>query len=230
GEVSLAHNGVLFLDELPEFRRAALEALRQPLEDGHVFIARANARASFPARPLLVGAMNPCPCGYALAGHPRQVCQCSAGDLARYKRKLSGPLLDRLDVHTPLAAVDLRALSRGGDSESTATVRARVVAARQCQLDRWRAGVTSRRTNAELPLNELETISALDGESRRLLEDAAAQLGLSARAFVKVLRVARTVADLDAEAKVRAPHISQAIQGRVVDRRAARNAVSALLS
>jgi len=223
GEVSLAHNGVLFLDELPEFRRVALEALRQPLEDGHVFIARAQARASFPARPLLIGAMNPCPCGYANAGHPRQVCQCSAAALARYRRRLSGPLLDRLDVHTPLSAVDLRALSRGGESESSAAVRARVVAARERQLGRWRSGVTSRRTNGELPLAELKGIAALNGESRQLLESAAMQLGLSARAFVKVLRVARTFADLEGEPNVRTPHITQAIQGRLLDRREQRS-------
>jgi magnesium chelatase family protein len=219
GEVSLAHNGVLFLDELPEFRRVALEALRQPLEDGYVFIARAQARASFPARPLLIGAMNPCPCGYASPAASRPICQCSAPALARYRRRLSGPLLDRLDIHSPLPAVDLRALSRGGDGESSAAVRARVVAARERQLARWRSGVTSRRTNGELPLSELKGIAALNGESRQLLESAATQLGLSARAFVKVLRVARTFADLEGERDVRTPHITQAIQGRILDRR-----------
>jgi magnesium chelatase family protein len=221
GEVSLAHNGVLFLDELPEFRRMALEALRQPLEDGYVFIARVQARASFPARPLVIGAMNPCPCGYASAGQPRPICQCSAAALARYRRRLSGPLLDRIDIHTPLPAVDLRTLSRGVDSESSAAVRARVVAARERQLGRWRSGVTSRRSNGELPLAELKGIAALNGESRQLLESAATQLGLSARAFVKVLRVARTFADLEGERDVGTPHITQAIQGRLLDRHTA---------
>lgn len=220
GEVSLAHNGVLFLDELAEFRRGALEALRQPLEDGHVFIARAQARAAFPARPLLVGAMNPCPCGFAGQSHPGQLCRCSQAQLARYRQKLSGPLLDRLDVHTPLPAVDVRALSHHVDSESSAAVRARVLAARERQLSRWRAGLTSRRTNAELPLAEVKQIAALGSESRQLLEAAATQLGLSARAFVKVLRVARTIADLEGEDAVRAPHVSQAIQGRILDRQA----------
>ncbi len=181
GEVSLAHNGVLFLDELAEFRRGALEALRQPLEDGQVCIARAQARASFPARPLMVGAMNPCPCGFAGQTQPGQLCRCSQHQLDRYRQKLSGPLLDRLDVHTPLPAVDVRALSRHVESESSESVRARVVAARERQLARWRSGVTSRRTNGELPLTELKRIAALDGESRQLLEAAATQLGLSAR-------------------------------------------------
>jgi magnesium chelatase family protein len=226
GEVSLAHNGVLFLDELPEFRRSALEALRQPLEDGHVSIARAQARASFPARPVLVGAMNPCPCGYATDGHPNHQCQCSAATIARYRRRLSGPLLDRLDVHTRLAAVDLRALSRGGEGESSASVSLRVLAARERQLERWRAGVTSRRTNGELPLGEIQRIAGLSGETRRLLESAANQLGLSARAFVKVLRVARTIADLEGEPNVRAPHVSLAINGRTLDRSEARPALA----
>lgn len=220
GEVSLAHNGVLFLDELAEFRRGALEALRQPLEDGHVSIARAQARASFPARPLLVGAMNPCPCGFAGQTHPGQLCRCSPPQLARYRQRLSGPLLDRLDVHTPLPAVDVRALSQQIDSESSEAVRARVLAARERQLARWRAGVTSRRTNAELPLAEVKQIAALGSDGRQLLEAAATQLGLSARAFVKVLRVARTIADLEGEDGVRAPHVSQAIQGRILDRQA----------
>jgi magnesium chelatase family protein len=217
GEVSLAHNGVLFLDEFAEFRRGALEALRQPLEDGTVCIARARARAWFPARPLVVGAMNPCPCGYRSAEPPSPLCRCLPGQIARYRQKLSGPLLDRLDVHVLLRPVDLRSLSRSGDSESSSTVRARVIAARERQLARLRAGTTSRRTNAELPLDELKRITRLDTESRNLLEAAAAQLALSARAFVKVLRVARTIADLEDEPAVRAPHVSEAILGRILD-------------
>lgn len=219
GEVSLAHNGVLFLDELAEFRRAALEAMRQPLEDGRVSISRARARASFPARPLLVAAMNPCPCGYQAAGHPAHSCRCSLGQVARYRQKLSGPLLDRLDVHVFLPPVDVRTLSRDGDSEASARVRERVVAARERQLERWRTGITSRRTNGELPLSELKSIAALESASRRLLETAATQLGLSARAFVKVLRVARTIADLEGKDAVAGTHVSEAIQGRILDKR-----------
>jgi magnesium chelatase family protein len=218
GEVSLAHNGVLFLDEFAEFRRSALEALRQPLEDGTVCIARARTRASFPARPLVIAAMNPCPCGFR--NHPQQPCRCGAGQIARYREKLSGPLLDRLDVHVQLAPVDIQTLAQAGDSEPSASVRTRVLAARETQLARARACVTSRRTNAELPLAELKHITKLEKKSRQLLENAASQLGLSARAFVKVLRVARTIADLEGEESVAPQHIGEAIQGRLVlDRR-----------
>jgi magnesium chelatase family protein len=218
GEVSLAHNGVLFLDEFAEFRRGALEALRQPLEDGHVSIARARSRASFPARPLVVAAMNPCPCGYRASERAGRPCRCSAALIARYRQKLSGPLLDRLDVHVRLPPVDVRNLARGVENESSASIRERVIATRDRQLARLKAGVTSRRTNAELPLDELQRVAELGRESRRLLESAATQLGLSARAFAKVLRVARTVADLEGEARVGAPHVSEAIQGRLLDR------------
>ncbi len=219
GEVSLAHHGVLFMDEFAEFRRIALEALRQPLEDGVVCIARARARAWFPARPMLVAAMNQCPCGYR--GHPREKCRCSPGQIARYHHKLSGPLLDRLDVHVSLPPVEIRTLSQGGDGEASSVVRERVVAARGRQLERQAQGTTSRRTNAELSLHELKAIACLNGESRRLLETAALQLGLSARAFVKVLRVARTIADLEGADRVQAPHVAEAIQGRILDRRQA---------
>jgi magnesium chelatase family protein len=219
GEVSLAHNGVLFLDEFAEFRRGALEALRQPLEDGVVFIARARARAWFPARPLLIAAMNPCPCGFSSASQPASACRCSPAQVARYRHKISGPLLDRLDVHVRLPPVDVRTLSQSGQSESSAAVRARVIAARERQLARLRAGVTSRRTNGELPLKELKHVAALSRDSRTLLEAAATQLGLSARAFVKVLRVARSIADIEGEEKVGKPHVAEAIQGRILDRR-----------
>jgi magnesium chelatase family protein len=168
---------------------------------------------------LLVAAMNPCPCGYQAALHPAHSCRCTLGQVARYRQKLSGPLLDRLDVHVYLPPVDVHTLSRDGDSEASARVRERVVAARERQLQRWRTGITSRRTNGELPLTELKSIAALDKESRRLLEAAATQLGLSARAFVKVLRVARTVADLEGAEAVSGQHVSEAIQGRILDQR-----------
>jgi magnesium chelatase family protein len=219
GEVSLAHHGVLFLDELPEFRRGALEALRQPLEDGTVCIARARARAWFPARPLVVAAMNPCPCGYRGAGRIADRCQCSPSQIARYRQKLSGPLLDRLDIHVLLPPVDVRTLARDGLSECSADVRQRVAAARLRQLARFRSGSTSRHSNGDLPLSELKRVAALTAEGRSLLEAAANQLGLSARAFVKVLRVGRTIADLEGTAGVEAPHIAEAIQGRLLDRR-----------
>jgi magnesium chelatase family protein len=219
GEVSLAHHGVLFLDEFPEFRRSAVEALRQPLEDGVVSIARARARAFFPARPLVVAAMNPCPCGYRGCSQRAQACRCKPEAVARYRQRLSGPLLDRFDLHLLVPAVDIRALSQSSQSESSATVRARVIAARERQRARLDAGVTSRRTNGELPLGELKHIAALKPEGHKLLEAAALRLGLSARAFVKVLRVARTLADLEAAPGVDMPHIAEAIQGRILDRR-----------
>lgn len=216
GEVSLAHHGVLFLDELAEFRRGALEALRQPLEDGVVCIARARARSWFPARPLLVAAVNPCPCGYH--GHPRRRCLCSEDARKRYRSRLSGPLLDRLDVHVAVPPVEVSALTAARHGESSETVRARVARARATQRDRATALGLSTTSNSALAGAELERVATLDRDSRRLLEAAVSRLGLSARAFVKILRVARTIADLDGEEHVRHPHVAEAIQGRLLDR------------
>jgi len=219
GEVSLAHHGVLFMDEFAEFRRSALEAMRQPLEDGVVCIARARAHARFPARPLVVAAMNECPCGFR--GHARERCRCTSTQVARYHQKLSGPLLDRLDVHVHVRPVEVRELTRGGGGESSQVVRERVLAARERQLRRLERGKTVHRTNAELSLAELEAVAPLDDLGRSLLEQAALRLGLSARAFVKVLRVARTVADLEGSDRVEAHHLAEAVQGRLMDRREA---------
>jgi magnesium chelatase family protein len=216
GEVSLAHHGVLFLDELAEFRRSAIEALRQPLEDGKVCIARARARAWFPARPLLIGAVNPCPCGHW--GHPRLPCRCSDVVRQRYQARLSGPLLDRIDIHVSVPPVEVAALVRAGGGESSASVRERVLRARALQRKRAQELALSGTLNAVLPGAELERIVKLDQESRRLIEGAVSRLGLSARAFNKVLRVARTIADLEGEQHVRAGHIGEAIQGRILDR------------
>lgn len=219
GELSLAHNGVLFLDELPEFRRSALEALRQPIEDGKVCIARARARAWFPARPLLVVALNPCPCGYR--GHPQRNCRCGRHEWQRYQARLSGPLLDRLDVHVQVPPVEVSALTSTTVAESSASVRERVQAARERQRQRQAQGSTSASTNAGLSPKEVEHAGQLDGEGKRLLERAITQLGLSARAFVRVLRVARTIADLESSDRVRAAHVAEAIQGRLLDREGA---------
>jgi magnesium chelatase family protein len=216
GEVSLAHHGVLFLDELAEFRRGTLEALRQPLEDGTVCIARSRARAWFPARPLVVGAVNPCPCGYS--GHPRRRCACSEEARKRYRARLSGPLLDRLDIHVSVPPVEVSALTRAGGGESSADVRARVERARGVQRKRAAKLGLSSAVNAALGGAELERLAALDKDGRRLIEAAVEKLGLSARAFTKVLRVARTIADLEGEERVRATHVAEAIQARLLDR------------
>jgi magnesium chelatase family protein len=217
GEVSLGHHGVLFMDEFAEFRRSALEAMRQPLEDGVVCIARARARAWFPARPMVVAAMNECPCGYR--GHARERCRCSPAQVSRYHQKLSGPLLDRLDVHVHVRPVEVRELSSPSRGESSQTVRERVLAARQRQLRRFERGDTQHRTNSELSLAELEVVARLDAEGRDLLERSANRLGLSARAYVKVLRVARTMADLAGSEAVLPFHVSSAVQVRLMDRR-----------
>jgi len=216
GEVTLAHHGVLFLDELAEFRRTAIEALRQPLEDGKVCIARARARAWFPARPLLVAAVNPCPCGHL--GHGRLVCQCTKAARQRYVSRLSGPMLDRIDVHVRVPPVEVAALVQKQLGESSATVRARVERARAVQRDRARQLGLHSHLNAALPAAELERVVTLDRESRLMLEQSVGRLGLSARAFTKILRVARTVADLEGSAEVRAAHIAEGIQGRLLDR------------
>lgn len=215
GEVSLAHHGVLFLDELAEFRRSTIEALRQPLEDGRVCIARARARAWFPARPLVVAAVNPCPCGYL--AHPRRRCSCSDEARRRYRARLSGPLLDRLDIHVNVPPVEVAALTGTRRGEASQTVRERVIAARRIQSDRKQRLGLSANVNAALSNTEMERVAPLDKESTRLVEAAVEKLGLSARAFVKVLRVARTIADLEGEERVRAPHIAEAIQARLLD-------------
>lgn len=214
GEVSLAHHGVLFLDELAEFRRAALEALRQPLEDGFVNIARAKARARFPARPVLVGAVNPCACGYF--GHPRLVCKCSEVARDRYRARLSGPLLDRLDIHVSVPPVEVLALTRSPRGETSAAVRERVTRARIRQRTRAQQLKLHHSLNALLGGSDLERVVELGAESRKLLEAAVNRLGLSARAYGKVLRVARTIADLEGEEAVRTAHLAEAIQGRIL--------------
>lgn len=219
GEVSLAHHGVLFLDELAEFRRPVIEALRQPLEDGKVSIARARARASFPARPLLVAAVNPCPCGHF--GHPRVPCRCSSGTRDRYRARLSGPLLDRIDIHVSVPPVEIAALVRNRRGETSAEVRARVLEARRLQSERARALGLHGKLNGTLPGSELDRVVQLDAASRDVLTRAAERLGFSARAFGKILRVARTIADLEGAECVTADHVGEAIQGRVLDHRTA---------
>jgi magnesium chelatase family protein len=215
GEASLAHHGVLFLDELPEFRRSALEALRQPLEDGAVLIGRARVALGYPARFMLVAAMNPCPCGFHGAGEAR--CTCTATMVERYRARISGPLLDRIDLHVevpPLADTELLGAAEG---ESTAAVRARVVEARERQLARFRdrPGVFA---NAHMGPRELREHCRPDRAGEDLLRGAIRRLGLSARAYHRVLRLARTIADLEGAERLAAAHIAEAIQYRALDR------------
>ncbi len=211
GEVSLAHHGVLFLDELPEFRRNALEALRQPLEDGEVVVARANATLCYPARFTLIASMNPCPCGYF--GHPRHACECHPIAVRTYRNRISGPLLDRFDLHVGVEPVDPRALQLAPPGETSATVRRRVVAARARQQQRLDGGC-----NAYMSPRQIGRDCALDDTGRRLLLTAMDKLALSARAHDRILKVARTIADLAGADGLAPGHVAEAIQYRQLDR------------
>ena len=210
GEISLAHTGVLFLDELLEFARPALEALRQPLEERSIGVVRARKTVLFPADFMLVAALNPCPCGHL--GNRLRTCTCSSIAISRYRAKLSGPLLDRIDMHVEVPAVPYRDLVLGGLGEGSATVRQRVEAARDVQRRR------GARPNARLTGAELGAVVVLDPDGHRLLERAVERLALSARAIDRVRRLARTIADLDGSEGVRAPHVAEALQYRVLDK------------
>jgi magnesium chelatase family protein len=212
GEISLAHHGVLFLDEMPEFSRHVLDVLRQPLEEGRITVARAARTVSFPARFVLVAAMNPCPCGYR--GDPQRACRCTPQQVARYRGRLSGPLLDRLDLVVEVQPVAIADLTGEANGESSSSVRARVLAARERQLSRpGRAG----RLNANLHGRAFERVCAVDEVGCRLLERSAERLRLSARGFHRVLKVARTVCDLVGDARIEAAHIAEALQYRMVE-------------
>ena len=214
GEISLAHHGVLFLDELPEFNRRTLEVLRQPLEDGAVTISRAKMTTRFPAEFMLVAALNPCPCGYR--GDPRRQCQCTAPQVERYMSKISGPLVDRIDIHLEVPAVPFRELSAKRAGTSSSQMREAVLAARLRQAKRFADSAT--RCNARMNSRQIREHCGLEPAAAELLRSAVADLGLSARAHYKVLRVARTVADLDAATDITASHISEAINYRLLDR------------
>jgi magnesium chelatase family protein len=217
--VSLAHRGVLFLDELSLFPRATLEALRQPLEDGVVVVARAARAVRFPSRFSLIAASNPCPCGFA--GSTDRLCRCSVADIERHRSRLSGPLADRIDLHVAVQRVPPQALADHLPAERSATVRDRVIRARQRQRHRYAHTATTRPghvdagiTNASAPARLLAPVSRLDSDARSLLVRAADRLALSARAYHRVLRVARTIADLDDVDGVRRDHLAEALRFR----------------
>ncbi|HEX2985649.1 MAG TPA: YifB family Mg chelatase-like AAA ATPase [Caproiciproducens sp.] len=215
GEISLAHNGVLFLDELPEFSRSAMEVLRQPIEDGRVTISRVSGTISYPCSVMLVAAMNPCPCGYF--GHPTKPCTCSPGAVARYLAKVSGPLLDRLDLHIEVPPVEFDEISSEEKAESSASIKLRVNAAREIQNKRFEG--TSITCNARITADRLHEVCHLSDAGRILLKKAFEKLGLSARAYDRVLKVARTIADLDASEEIKPPHVAEAVQYRSLDRK-----------
>jgi len=215
GEVSLAHRGVLFLDELPEFHRNVLEVLRQPLEDGHVTISRAAASLDFPSQFMLVAAMNPCPCGYA--GDPKRECRCTSTKIQAYRNKISGPLLDRIDIHIEVPPVRYHDLSGAGRGESSAAIRERVQACRTRQRERYRH-LPRVACNAALSARDVQQFCALGSDAADLLKLAMSELNFSARAYDRIVKVARTIADMAGAEAISATHISEAIQYRSLDR------------
>ena len=212
GEVTLAHKGVLFLDEFPEFEKRVLESLRQPLEDNIVSISRAKGSAVFPSNFILVAAMNPCPCGNT--NSKQKICICRPSDLDRYKRKLSGPIMDRIDLWVSVGNVDYKKLSGEGDGEKNDKIKSRVISAREIQKNRFKKWSRDINTNSEMNVKDLSNIIKLKGEVRDLLDNSAESLGLSARAYHRVIKIARTIADLENEEEINSNHILEAIQYR----------------
>jgi len=215
GEVSLGHHGVLFLDELPEFQRNVLEVMRQPLEEGSVTISRAAISVTFPARFMLAAAMNPCPCGFF--GDPTRDCHCSPPQIQRYVSKISGPLLDRIDIHIEVPAVKYKELRGKENTEDSAAVRERVVRARTRQIERY-AGEKKVFANAQMPPKLIRKYCAISDDGEKMLENAITRLGLSARAHDRILKVARTIADLDGAENIETRHLGEAVQYRTLDR------------
>ena len=213
GEISLAHNGVLFLDELPEFRNDALEVLRQPLEDGEVTVSRVSGTVTFPSRFMLVCAMNPCKCGWY--GHPSGRCRCTERDIRRYHSRISGPLLDRIDIIVEVPALEFEELKRRAPAESSAEIKKRVDAARSIQRKRYKDDGSM--CNAHIGSRELRDFCALSAECEELMHDAFDAMGLSARSYDRILRVARTIADLEGQRDIGVSHIAEAIQYRTYD-------------
>lgn len=217
GEISLAHNGVLFLDELPEFNKQATEVLRQPLEDRQITIIRAGGRVRFPCSFMLVAAMNPCRCGYY--GHPTRPCTCKKSEMKEYLSRISGPLLDRIDIQVEVPALAYRELASDAPSESSAEIRARVVAAREYALKRYAAAGTKVQSNAELSSADIRRHCTMTEGAVNILEQAFNSMGLSARGYDRILRVARTIADLAQSEVIDVPHVAEAIQMRSLDRK-----------
>jgi magnesium chelatase family protein len=215
GEVSLAHNGVLFLDELPEFKRTVLEVLRQPLEDRVITISRAKFTVDYPASTMLIASMNPCPCGFY--NHPDKDCVCSPGIVQKYLSKISGPLLDRIDIHLEVVPVSYNELSDINESEKSETVRARVIAAREIQEKRFKEN-KGMYCNAQMSSKVLKKNTEIDDAGKQLLKTAMEKLGLSARAYDRILKVSRTIADLEGSEKIQTNHLAEAIQYRSLDR------------
>ena len=215
GEISLANNGVLFLDELPEFKRTVLEVMRQPMEERRVTISRAKVSIEYPANFMLIASMNPCPCGYF--NHPEKECVCGPGIVQRYLSKISGPLLDRIDLHVEVVPVSFDEMTANRKTETSAEIRERVVKARQIQAERFQAQ-QSIYCNAMMPSNMVKEICSLNDAGRSLLKTAMERLGLSARAYDRILKVSRTVADLSGTNEIRVEHLAEAIQYRSLDR------------
>lgn len=215
GELSLAHNGVLFLDELPEFARKAMESLRQPVEDGEITISRANGSLTYPSQVMLICAMNPCPCGFY--GHPTKQCTCSEQSAKKYLNKISGPLLDRLDLHLEVQSVDYKQLSDTERAESSQAIRKRVNDARNIQRERFKG--TSIKSNGQMTPKATREFCILSEGAKKVLEASFDRLGLSARAYDKILRISRTIADLDNSDIIETEHVAEAIQYRTLDRK-----------
>jgi magnesium chelatase family protein len=214
GEISVAHNGVLFLDELPEFKRSTLEVMRQPLEDGKVTVTRASGTMTFPADFILVAALNPCPCGFF--GHPKRECRCSLVQVQRYRNRISGPLLDRIDIQIEVPAVEYREIASKEQSESSAAVRERVIQVRKRQAERYSRSKT--RCNARMSSKMIRAYCQLDEAGEGMLRMAMQELNLSARAYDRILKLGRTIADLAGVDQISAEHVGEAIQYRTMDR------------
>jgi len=214
GEISLAHNGVLFLDELPEFKRHVLEVLRQPMEEGKVTIARASVTIVYPARFMLVAAMNPCPCGYST--DYQRTCRCTYAQIRQYRAKISGPLLDRIDIHIEVPSIRYKDLTTKTKGEKSKTIKERIIRAKSIQRERFSSEILS---NALMSNKQIKEFCQLNGDSLRMIEMAMEKLALSARAYTKILKVARTIADLEGEKDIHPYHVSEAIQYRSLDRK-----------